>query len=874
MRVRFDGRGVLRGLMGSHLAGDRAVRLVAARGSRSGLLEGLVPVALVVIGLLGSPCLLAAQQVERVSLGDRAQGNGESSAPVLSSNGRVVAFSSAADNLVPGDSNGVSDVFVRDVKTGSTTRVSTGVDGAQGNGFSVEPAISANGRFIAFLSNADNLVPEDTNQANDIFVHDRKKGITTRVSVSTSGGHGNDHCFDLAISANGNVVAFTSRSSNLADGDTNFLCDVFVHSRKTGVTVLASVGPDGVHEDQPSDQPSLSSNGRYVAFFSDAANLTQEEADGPFLPAGDVYVRDMKTGETLRVSGGIDGAQADNKSYEPVISSNGRFVAFRSDATNIVAGDTNGVSDVFVRDMKAGLTTRVSVATDGAQGNSTSSAPTLSSNGRVVAFASGATNLVEGDTNATLDVFLHDLKLQETVRVSLGADSAEGDQFSLGPALTPNARFVAFWSPATNFVAADSNAQSDVFVRDLKAETTARASVTGPDAQSDGGSDEPVFTSNGRCVVFESSATNLVPGDTNASSDIFMRRLKDGRVTKLSVGFDGAPASNGSLSPLLSKSGRYVAFSSLASNLVPDDTNGATDVFVLDLKSGQTTRVSLGPEGIEGDDSSSGIALSSNGRVIAFRSFAGNLVPGDTNAVSDIFVHDTKKGETTRVSVSTEGAQADGASSAPAISSNGRFVAFSSSATNLVAGDTNGATDVFLHDRKTGVTTRVSLGADDAQGDGPSFAPALSSNGNVVAFRSGAANLVPDDTNGLNDAFVRDLKLGLTQRVSVGTDGAQGNGTSFEPAISSNGRAVVFESDATNLVPGDTNGFSDIFVRDLETGVTTRVSMDAEGAQANNDSDHPTFSPNGRTVGFSSEASNLVAGDTNAESDAFMRELD
>ena len=291
----------------------------------------------------------------------------------------------------------------------------------------------------------------------------------------------------------------------------------------------------------------------------------------------------------------------------------------------------------------------------------------------------------------------------------------------------------------------------------------------------------------------------------------------------------------------LSQTGQFVAFSSGASNLVAGDTNGVYDVFLFDRQTGTTTRVSvgLGVPPLQADGDSTFPSISADGRYVAFESLAENLVgPGqDTNLKSDIFVRDRTLAVTERASVALAGfpTQPDGDSFNPSISADGRYVVFYSFATNLVAGDTNGATDVFLYDRTLATTTRVSVGPGGVQGNDNSvvFGQAVSNDGTRVAFESAATNLVAGDTNGVKDVFVRDRTAGTTTRVSVDNTGAQANGESRVSAISGNGRYVVFESDATNLVANDNNGVTDIFVRDLTAGTTTRVSVDNTGAQAN-----------------------------------------
>jgi len=238
---------------------------------------------------------------------------------------------------------------------------------------------------------------------------------------------------------------------------------------------------------------------------------------------------------------------------------------------------------------------------------------------------------------------------------------------------------------------------------------------------------------------------------------------------------------------------------------------------------GQTTeRVSVDSGGLQGNSWSSTPSISSDGRFVAFRSVASNLVSGDTNSTWDIFVHDRQTSQTTRVSVDSGGLQGNGRSQSTSISSDGRFVAFHSRASNLVPGDTNGTYDIFVHNRQTGQTTRVSVDSGGLQGNSLSEMSSISSDGRFVAFESYASNLVPGDTNGEADIFVHDRQTGQTTRVSVDSGGLQGNNHSDGPmSISSDGRFVAFQSEATNLVPGDTNGRTDIFVHDRQPNTPT-----------------------------------------------------
>jgi Tol biopolymer transport system component len=436
-------------------------------------------------------------------------------------------------------------------------------------------------------------------------------------------------------------------------------------------------------------------------------------------------------GLTELVSVRSNGKQGDGisaRASAPAVNGNGLVVAFDSAATNLVGGDSNGAVDVFVRDRASGRTQRVSVTSKGKEANSGSSGPALSGDGRLVSFASTATNLVPGDTNARTDIFVHDRMTGQTTRVSVAADGTQGDANSIGTAaLSGDGGFVAFASDASNLVPQPASGRH-IYVKDLATGAIQRVSVDSAGNPAIGFvAASPSLSSDGRLVAFASSASNLVPGDTNGAIDVFVHDRATGTTVRASVDSAGSEANGTSLRPDLSGDGRLVTFDSEASNLVVGDTNGFSDVFVHDLLTGATERASVDSAGGEANGqsvgpgirggSAFGARISGDGRLVAFDSIATNLVAGDTNLCQpfyltipgecpDVFVHDRVTGATVRVSVDSAGAQADGASTDPDISADGSTTAFFSAATNLVATDTNTCAgfpnpgecpDVFVH---------------------------------------------------------------------------------------------------------------------------------------------------------------------------------
>jgi archaellum component FlaF (FlaF/FlaG flagellin family) len=424
-----------------------------------------VAIGVAILCLTAPSVGLADGTTERVSVSSReAQGNDSSIDPTISGNGRFVGFPSFATNLVPGDTNGVPDIFLRDRQRGTTIRVSVGQNGEQQNADSVRHALARNGRFVAFESLATNLVPGDTNDAPDVFVRDVRAGTTRRVSVGADGAQGNNVSVNPAISADGRFVAFDSLASNLVPGDTNGTWDVFVHDRQTRTTTRVSVGPGGVQGNGETSGLAISDDGRFVAFDSLASNLVPGDTND----AVDVFVRDRLRETTRRVSVRSNGAQANSRSFNPSISGNGRFVGFTSVATNLVKGDTNNFSDVFVHDRRTGTTRRVSVGSSGRAGNGGSFLPRqgISADGRFVTFVSNASIFVPGDTNGIDDVYLHDLRTGRTSLVSDGVAQGSDATGASVSAISADGRSVAFVSPANNLVRGDTNNVPDVFVRD------------------------------------------------------------------------------------------------------------------------------------------------------------------------------------------------------------------------------------------------------------------------------------------------------------------------------------------------------------------------------------------------------------------------
>jgi len=446
-----------------------------------------------------------------------SQANQASYEPALSANGRHVAFRSRATNLVDADATSSADIYVRDRKTGATTRVSVASDGTPGNDASQGPAISADGRHVAYVSRADNLVFDDTEGYQDAFVHDTLTGQTSRISEASDGTEGNEISWDPVLSADGRYVAFQSHADNLVDGDTNDAVDIFLRDRDTNrdgdfdepgsvSTIRVSLTSDEEETSAWSQSPAISADGRYVAFIS--SGLVPEN---PLGSPSQVYLRDTQTGETSLVSVAPDGTPDDYGSAGPRLSADGRSVVFTTQATNLVPGPISEGYHIYLHAIETGETTLVSVASDGTPQEDWSSCQPVgvSAYGRYVAFASTAGNLVTDDKNGKWDVFLHDTETRETTRVSVGWNGTEGDWHSgdHGAALSAHARYVAFSSGAGNLVPHDATVHTDVFVRDRETAPQVKLAINYPN-----GAPGSTFTISGSGFPVNAPATISING--------------------------------------------------------------------------------------------------------------------------------------------------------------------------------------------------------------------------------------------------------------------------------------------------------------------------------------------------------------------------
>ncbi len=914
------------------------------------------------IELQAAPNPIQAVSVADPGLARPVSAGGDSLGSIISPDGSFVVFMSDADNLVSNDHNGlVIDIFLRNRTNGVTRLVSVNVGGTGGgNGHSLVSSFTPDGRFIVFESTASDLVSNDTNRVSDVFVYDRVDGKTVLVSANVAGQSGNGASSDAVITPAGRYVAFVSTARDLADDDTNGIPDVFVRDLQTGTTTLVSVGAQApVNSGFSSDSPVISSDGHFVAFTSTASNLVA----GLGQPTCEVYVRDLQTGVTRLGSTNVAAVLPPPgpgwpRSYSPLLSEDGRWLVFKAvggtappaclilrrdlqtDALEVVAtnvdfvasdtpdssgpvmtpdgrfiaytasGTTAAARNVFRWDGQTRTAVPVSVDLSGVLStNGMSDAPALSADGRFVTFVSSATVLLTNPVNGEFQVYVRDLESGTTQLVTADpAGEGSGDAFASLPTISDDGRFVAFDSCSDVFVAEDHNNAFDVFVRDTVTDTTELVSTAelgsgGFTANGNSNVGANCVSADGRWVVFTSLADDLAAGDTNGLQDVYVRDLQEGTNALVSVGMGGASANGPSSSPVLSATGLAVAFVSTATNLVSGDANGVQDVFVRDLVTGTTGLVSVNADGTgSANGLSQAPSLSADGRRVAFQSLASNVTTNDIETSVDVFVRDLDSGTTTLASLPLPDVPGARFFSAPLLSPDGRFVAFSYSTpaglavkdlqagtyTNLpgsslgaaaISGnsrwlvfavrDAGGGLALMFHDLNR-ATNRAAVLSPTVLGSVVKAPLSVSQDGRFVAF-SGNQPVVPGDTNLTYDVFLYDAGTDQLTLVSRNRDGTgSGNGRSESPSLSAAGRFLAFQSEASDLVADDSNGYADVFLHDRLIGQTTLVTASRSGpGTANHRSSGPTLNAAGTLVVFRSAASDLAPGDFNERVDAF-----
>jgi Tol biopolymer transport system component len=878
-------------------------------------------------------------------------GNGNSVSPLVTPDGRFVLFSSSANNLVTNDNSYMGlDVFLRDQVAQTTELVSRNYAGNGGaNDHSVGLAVSPTGRYVLFQSDATDLLPGDTNNTSDVFLRDRQLGTTLLISVAADGGWGNGASTEAVMSSDGQWIAFVSTATNLVSGDTNGVADLFLRHVNGGTTQWITAGGTGVNSHASS--PLITPDGRFTAFFSTARNLA---AGVPTTTRGEIYLFDALANSVTWVSTNASVTTSNllklnqPPSYHPALSEDGRYIAFKCGWTNgTVTPPTPGVAAalVFRYDATDGTTTVIStnafaawpfnddvygpeMSPDGRfiayvereinggsiyssvrlwdqqtgtnvlvsadlddlwPTNTLSHTPTVSADGRFVTFLSDATTLVTNVVATGLHLYRRDLQTATTVLVDAdpsGAGVAEQTYTRAHP--SADGRFIVYSSEDSLFDS-DTNNALDVVLWDATAGTNQLISVRHPLALSPSGSGLSVVgplsvSGDGKWIAFASFAPDLVANDFNRDSDVFVRDQWTGHTLLVSVGLDGNAASGGSShSPVISGDGRYVFFLSGATNLVSSDTNQAIDLFRRDLWSGSTVRVSVNSSGVAlGNGDSASPACSPDGRFVVF-----HCRTNTTSSSGAIFWRDLQLGQTRQVG--TVGIE----TFAPTISANGQRVAYataslfvwdavSQSTTNLgsIVGLRSAAiapsgdkilfaTTAQLFVRNLAVTTNQVLAANPQQLRNSGH---WSGDGRFAAFAT-RANVLLADLNGTNDVYLHDFQTGTFILVSRNPAGpGSADGPSDWPSISAGGNYVAFRSFATDIVPGIARAPS-LLVFNRLAGTNSLIVTSTTGIGPTAWLTQPALSAAGGLLAFQSWDEGLISGDRNRFGDSFASDL-
>ncbi len=759
-------------------------------------------------------------------------------------------------------------------------------------------AASDDGCRIAFNSQADDLSTGDDDSVTNIYVRDRCQAVPTTTLVSrgtgAAGVGANGDSISPSISADGTVVAFSSAATNLAGASENPVADangvdddVFVRDLTTNRTYLATrqtglAGAMATSVDATSPVVTVAGGKILVVFdaFTDA--LAAGDTNG----RRDAFLRNVTDGITSLVSAKNATAATESTTgfaTNPAISEDGAWVAFSSNATDLNALDTTGSRDIYVRNVAGTNQTLLASRTAAnAPSNGDAGRPAINANGTVVAFTSNATNLqplVDADTGSDIyaSVRAADFGAAQLISRATGAAGTRADDESFGPAIDDAGLRIAFQTRAGNLAAGDANADIDIYMRNRADDSTTLLSRTAAgDTTLLGTYADAALSGDGLRVAFAALGADAYTPDADGDGPVVLTRtigppLGTSELVSRPAGsgpFKGLAGENSVAGPLpvVSPDGRFVAFTSAADALPTFGSSTAQHVYLRDMLLGTTTLVSRadGADGAAAGAASfaAATAVSADGRKVAFVSSAANLVSGDTNGKLDAFVRDLGAGHTTRLGRPAAGSPpgfVEIAQGAPVLSADGTLAAYATDA-SLSAADAGTTTDVYVESLVTGAQTLVSRAAGPgAQGDQPSYSPSLSADGSRVAFVSTAANLVTGDANGTSDVFVRDLSSGsvtLASR-SDGAAGALGTADSRQPSLNADGSRVAFQSYSD--LTGPTASSGNIFVRDLTAGTTVLASRadGPAGASGDQGSADPSLSADGTRVLFGSAATNF-----------------
>ncbi len=821
-----------------------------------------------------------AIQLISLSADGASGGNADSFSPALSADGQWIAFQSTATNLTAIPSTN-TQIYLRDVANNQTRLISAGIDGTAGNGESRFPLISADGRWVAFESDATNLVVGDTNRATDVFVYSVPDGtlaLATPNYLGTAPANGSSSL--MAISPDGLQILLASKSSDLAPEITAKNEQVFVRDQQAQATYWASMGASSYFTNFARNA-NMDDSGRYIVYLATKTTntvyqlclYTDRVSGATQLICSNAFNYLTPEGTSIRWN------YADNYS-PPQISAEGRYVAYVSP----VYLNSNLVNQVYVWDATTGLAELASVAADGVSpANAYADRPLLSADGRSLLFTSVATNLVAGVPENLPQIYLRNLDSGTTQLVSAnreGTGSSAGDFGTYS--LNDNGTLVLFESAGSDLSENDLNRAQDVFLRQITSGTTECLSLRDaslPSSSANGSSfvANRGLSANGQIAAFTSLANNLTPGDTNQTTDVYWRDLSQNNLQLVSLSQNGVSSANAaSAEPAISADGRYLAYVSGATDLAASDINPIASIYWRDITANGSFLISS--NATDGADLTAQISslpwISPDGQAVGFL----NIIP----ARAFSYYEDLSPGGAPTPLTDSQFSAISflGMAGNTAVSESGNAIYFYSPETNqlfsinglcgvkfsqnhawLVAG---GPLGVFIWDMTAATNSMLSM-------TGKTSHPAISNDGRWLVFEN--STLLEGNTN--VQVYLYDLTTGTHTLVSKAKDGVNGgNANSHWPQITADGRFVVFESQASNLVPNDHNGAADVFAYNVASGAITCLSLNQTGTTTGNGfSGNAVLSDDSAMVMFGSRASDLVAGDYNQAWDVFMARL-
>ena len=792
----------------------------------------------------------------------------------LSTDGRFVVFSSAATNFVNTSTNDASQVYLHDRTTGSNTLVSVGATGLAGNRFSDTAAISGDGLTVVFRSAADNLTANDDNNADDVFAFDRITGAVSLLSSNNSGIQGNSNSGAPVISDTGRFTAFHSDSANLVANDTNDSSDVFVLDRELGTVSRTSIDSNGTEADAASRAPSISADGQVVAFESSATNLIATDGNS----VDDIFVRDRTSNITERISRSSDAVEANSASNHAQLSNDGRFVVFTSNASNL-STSTNGRIQVYHHDRQTGTILMASVNDASEAASSDTESASVSADGQLVVFSSTAKNLATSAFSIPdqrfAEVFLRDLNLGTTIAIpSTVPLSFPFTLNAVAPSISADGETVIFGASPT-FLSLDGDKRPDVYIY-----ATATAELSRIESQSTPAQTRDARSStsgkhsssvDGRFVVFNSAADDTPVSTGGSAQAVFVADSLNGLTQLVSLTAEAGDPMATANAAVISSDGTFIAYASTSARLATGESdNGAADIFIYNQLTGSTALLSNNLPGLASPDMSfCAPDINADGRYITFHSSSASTPCTTNNGQERVYLVDRDTGTAQIVSRTPSGEVANGRSENAHISADGRFVAFSSVAANMsAASDPNISGPIYMFDQTIGVTQRVGSLVPDIL---IASDITLSGNGRYLAY--GAT--VADPSGNRTHVYVHDLLTKVTQLVSQDSDietGANSEHISQRPGLSYDGRLVSFETQAVeNLLNLLRSVPVEVFTQDRLTGETERLTNGFVGSGTfGNISNKASISADGTAVVFQSLIDDLVPDDRNYATDVFV----